>query len=263
MKRIFLLICILLFNAVSGFSKPDSTIRVKVMSYNIHHANPPAKPGVIDLDAISDVIRTQNPDVVALQEVDVNTGRSGKVNQAEAIARKLNMEYFFAKAIDHDGGEYGVAILSKYNITDPKFYKLPTDSVTGGEHRVLATVKLVLPGGKIIGFANTHLDAQKDHKNRLLQIKQINRILNQADRPFVIAGDLNAAPGTEVIEIFDQAFKRSCRPCEPTFPVLEPQDVIDFIGFTRNSNIQAVNHQVIMEHYASDHLPVTAVLTVD
>ncbi|HEX5024776.1 MAG TPA: endonuclease/exonuclease/phosphatase, partial [Agriterribacter sp.] len=41
--------------------------RVKVMSYNVHHCNPPSKPALIDVDAIAKAIRQQNPDIVALQ----------------------------------------------------------------------------------------------------------------------------------------------------------------------------------------------------
>ena len=52
------------------------------MSYNIHIGNPPSKPGIIDMKAIIKAIKIENPDLVALQEVDVNTNRSGKINQA-------------------------------------------------------------------------------------------------------------------------------------------------------------------------------------
>ncbi|ULT41286.1 endonuclease/exonuclease/phosphatase family protein [Niabella defluvii] len=87
--------------------------------------------GVIDLEAVADAIKKERPDVVALQEVDINTGRSGKVNQAAQLALKTGLKsFYFAKAIDHDGGDYGVAILSKYPLSDMKTYRLPMDSAT-------------------------------------------------------------------------------------------------------------------------------------
>jgi hypothetical protein len=68
----------------TGSSK-DSDV-ISVMSYNIHHANPPSKPNVIDLNAIAKVINKQKPDLVALQEVDVHTNRSGiKLHEAENL----------------------------------------------------------------------------------------------------------------------------------------------------------------------------------
>ena len=62
-------------------NKPSGRV-LKIMSYNIHIGNPPSKPGIIDMKAIIKAIKIENPDLVALQEVDVNTARSGKINQA-------------------------------------------------------------------------------------------------------------------------------------------------------------------------------------
>lgn len=233
---------------------------LRVMAYNIHHCNPPSKPGLIDIDAIAKAIRDQNADLVALQEVDVNTGRSGKFNQAEEIAKKLGMSFFFAKAIDHDGGDYGVAILSKYPTIETKINRLPTQSGTKGEPRVLATVKVTLPDGRIIRFGSTHLDAQKEDTNRELQIEEINRISADEKLPFIIAGDFNAAPGSIVINALDRQFSRSCEPCDFTIPVINPKKTIDFIAFTPKSKFRSKSTYVVPERYASDHLPVLAVL---
>ena len=76
-----------------------STSRLRVMSYNIHHANPPAKEkeGAIDVNAIAKAISLQHPDLVALQEVDVNTKRSGNINEAVLLAQKAKDEFLFWK----------------------------------------------------------------------------------------------------------------------------------------------------------------------
>jgi endonuclease/exonuclease/phosphatase family metal-dependent hydrolase len=237
---------------------------LKVMSYNIHHANPPSVPGKIDLDAIAKTIADQKPDLVALQEVDVNTQRSGKINEASILAMKLGMKgLFFAKAIDHDGGEYGVAILSKYPISEQQIHRLPTKEGTKGEPRVLATVQVTLPGGKKIRFASTHLDAQQNDTNRLLQIAEINKIAQQEQLPFIIAGDLNATPESAVIKQFDEQFTRTCQDCAFTIPVINPTKTIDFIAYRNRSAFEVVSHQVIPERYASDHLPIVSVLKLN
>ena len=234
---------------------------LKVMSYNIHHANPPSVPGKIDLDAIAKVIKDQNPDIVALQEVDVNTGRSGKINEASILALKTGMKsFYFAKSIDHDGGDYGVAILSKYPLSDNQIHRLPKEASSKGEPRVLATAKVNLPGGKKLLFGSTHLDAQKSDTNRLLQVAEINKIAAIEKLPFIIAGDLNATPESPVIKIFDEQFTRTCSDCGFTIPVVTPTKTIDFIGFSKTSNMEIVSHEVIPAHYASDHLPVVSIL---
>ncbi|HEY0669015.1 MAG TPA: endonuclease/exonuclease/phosphatase family protein [Sphingobacteriaceae bacterium] len=270
MKNILFLILVFLTISCSvktqqtaSLSKDRSAQNIRVMSYNVHHCNPPSKPGLIDIDAIATAIKNQNPDLVALQEIDVNTKRSGRYNQAEELANKLNMKFFFAKAIDHEGGDYGVAILSKYPLSDSQIYRLPTDAATKGEPRVLATVKVTLPGGKDIRFGSTHFDAQKPSTNRELQIKEINRIAVNEKLPFIIAGDFNATPESSIIRQFDEKFTRTCKSCDPTIPVINPKKAIDFIGFLPASGFKILSHKVIPERYASDHLPIIAELQYD
>jgi endonuclease/exonuclease/phosphatase family metal-dependent hydrolase len=232
---------------------------VRVLSYNIHHANPPAKPGVIDIAAIAQVIKTYQPDLVAIQEVDVYTKRSGDtLNQAKALALLTGMHYAFGKAINYDGGEYGLAILSKYPILDAEVYPLPSDTATHGEPRILFVASVSLPGGINILFGNTHLDAQRSAVNREWQIKKINLIASGIKTPFIIAGDFNATPESSIVQQLDQHFRRTCNPCGFTIPNINPNKTIDFIAFSPATKFTVVNHQVIPEHDASDHLPVMA-----
>ena len=88
---------------------------ITVMTYNIHHCNPPSKPGLIDVEAIAAVIRRESPDFVALQEVDVHTVRSGEgLHQARKLAKLTHMHFHFAKApsMISMGGEPGTALKS-------------------------------------------------------------------------------------------------------------------------------------------------------
>lgn len=232
-----------------------------VMSYNVHHCNPPAKPGVIDIAAIAAVINEAKPDLVGLQEIDVNTGRSGKtINQAEELAKLTGMHYYFGKAIDYDGGGYGVAILSKYPISDAMVYPLTSLKGINGEPRILLTAKVKLASGRMIRFANTHLDAERNPANRMAQIKDINVIALNEKLPLVITGDFNAYPESEVISSMDEVFRRTCMDCGPTIPADKPLRSIDFIAFRRKDAFTVSSHRVIVAPDASDHLPVISTL---
>lgn len=244
----------------AGTSQKASANELKIMSYNIHIGNPPSKPGHIDMEAIIKAIKSEDPDLIALQEVDVNTARSGKINQADIIARKLGMNFFFAKAIDHDGGDYGVALLSKFPISETKIHRLTTVAGSGGEPRVIATARIQLKNGKYIRFGATHLDHLKNPINRDVQIEEINKIGLEEKLPFIIAGDLNAVTESSEIQKLDQVFMRTCNKCEPTFPVVTPNRTIDFIAFKKTDKFSVISHRVVQEHYASDHLPVLALL---
>src|SRR5699024_4851423 len=151
----------------------DSLATLRVVTYNIHHANPPAKPGVIDVEGIARVIKETGAELVALQEVDVNTTRSGlELNQAKKLDQLTDMHYFFSKSIDFQGGRYGNAVLSKFPIVDSLALNLPIDEQIGGEKRSVAAITVELPAGQQIIFASTHLGF-KSETNRLIQIKEI------------------------------------------------------------------------------------------
>lgn len=235
---------------------------VRVLSYNIHHAEPPSTPRSIDLEAIAKVIKDLNPDLVALQEVDVYTGRSGAFNQAEELGKMTGLSAHFFKAIDYDGGQYGVAILSRYPVTESHRYPLPGIEGQGGEPRILATATVELSSKEKLLFACTHLDAQKESGNRLVQMKAIAGLLGESSIPVILAGDFNAVPGSEVINLLDEHFHRTCESCEFTIPVDTPNRTLDFITFRPSKTFRVRQHQVIKERYASDHLPVFAVLEI-
>lgn len=264
MRKVGLAVLVTLFWACSPKigtkAKEQDGSSLKVMSYNIHHANPPSKAGLIDLDAIAAVINRESPDLVGLQEVDRLTKRCGNVDQAKILAEKTGLHYQFFKAIDHDGGEYGVAILSKYPIVSSSKIALP--QVMKGEARTMAAAEIVLPNQMKITFANTHLDAQRPDSNRVVQMKEILTNLASKKDATILVGDLNCEPNKEPIVLLDKVFKRSCLiNCEPTIPQDKPVNMIDYIAL-RNANWQVKEYRVIPETYASDHRPVVAVYQV-
>lgn len=228
---------------------------LKILCYNIHHANPPSKPNLIDLDAIVRVIKESNADIVAMQEVDKNTVRSGNIDEAKLIAEKTGLHYQFFKAIDHDGGDYGLAIFSKYPLKKAKLIPLPQQIVA--EKRILAYVTIAIGKQKIV-FANTHLDATKTNENRTLQMQHILKELQNISLPVILCGDLNSVADSEAIQQLDTQFKRTCiENCPGTIPVINPRRTIDYIA-TKNSSFSLLEYKVIAETYASDHRPITA-----
>lgn len=236
-------------------------VTVKVMSYNIHHANPPSQPGIINLDTIAAIIRQQAPDFVALQEVDVRTKRSGTgIDQAAYLAQKLGMHHFFAKAIDYEGGEYGVAVLSKHPIKAAEKLALPIEAGSGAEPRVVAKTTVTLPNKEDIVFASTHLDFRSNSPSRQLQVQEIIRIFQAEQKPVILAGDFNDTPNSETMQALQPLFTKSCEQCPFTIPQVSPNRTIDYILFSTKSGWRASGHQVLSESFASDHLPIVATL---
>ncbi|MCX2453345.1 endonuclease/exonuclease/phosphatase family protein [Pedobacter sp. PLR] len=250
-----LVFCNFLSVAVMAQSNPKT---LKVMTYNIHHGNPPERPGVIDLPAIAAVIKQHTPDLVALQEIDKLTKRTGQVDQLKTLAELTGMFYFFSKGIDFEGGEYGVGILSRYPINSSNRYPLPSKAGLDAEARSLAVVQVTLPNGKPLNFASTHLDLNNEH--RMLQVKEINRLLGSKKGDVILAGDLNLTSTTPAMKILEQHFTRSCTEnCAPTIPQDVPTEEIDFILLKKGSRMKVISHQVFPNIDASDHLPVMAI----
>ncbi|WP_353718843.1 endonuclease/exonuclease/phosphatase family protein [Dyadobacter sp. 676] len=187
----------------TAFAQPDgaATRRLKVMTYNIRIASPPSKGwGYTDLPAIAAVISREQPDLVALQEVDAFTDRSGKQShQARELGKLTGMQYHFAKAIGRSNGDYGVAVLSRYPIEKAESFRLST--VSGhpeAETRAAAVVTVRTPMGRVV-FISAHLDHLSD-ADRSHQIGQLNKILHRYRKRSVILGaDLNAVPNNPVI----------------------------------------------------------------
>lgn len=256
--RLLILLILLLSAFVSCSSTTitseeiNSADTFKVLTYNIHHANPPsADDYVINVEAIAKVINAQHPDFVALQEVDVNTKRSGiKLNEAAAIAKLTGMHYHFTRAIFYQGGVYGDAVLSRFPIIKSMNYHLPVWG-ENEELRAVCMVKVKLPGGSSILFASTHLGLTKD--TRLLQVNKILNIINELNDPLIIAGDFNTKPGSPIVNKLGNVLTKSCsQNCPYTFPANDPNKKIDFIMFRPADFFQAIKQQVI-SGYGSDH----------
>lgn len=232
----------------------DSSIEkhpvLRVMSYNIHHGE--GMDGNIDLERIARVISRENPDLVALQEVDRFCTRSGNRDMAAELGELLGMEHIFGKAMDFQGGEYGLAVLSKQPIMGTRLHKLPK----GDEPRRALEVRVKIGNHpKLISFISIH-NSWNSEDVRAKQIEELLRSLGEFDHPIILAGDFNARRENDSMKLLSQAdweilgFQSKKRP-DPT----EHESQIDFF-VTRNLPHTSVESRVIDETIASDHRPI-------
>lgn len=231
------------------------------MTYNIHHGAPDDSE-IVNLNNIAAVIKNANAELIALQEVDVNVPRSGKVNQAEELAKILGMHYYFSKSINYNVGEYGVAILSKHPLSNARQEILPMPST--GEQRSVALATVTLPNGKTLEFGSTHLDLNVP--NRAAQAEHLNNLSTILEKPLFIGGDYNAEPNSTEIKKLQEGFSLSCiNGCPLSFPVRSPKKAIDFVIFNKKAAtaFNLVSAVSLNNQYASDHLPVVAIFHYD
>lgn len=244
---------------VAGSTKKDHRPGIlRVMTYNIHHANPPSREGVIDIEAIARVINDAQPGLVALQEVDERTTRSGvTLSQTEALGRLTGMHAYFSHSINFAGGQYGNAVLSRFPILDTMHFELPPERGSNAEVRSIGIIKVQPDKGGPLYFASTHLDAGEEETSRLLQARKIVEIARRLTLPLVLAGDLNTVPNSPTMALLDETFTMTCvADCPFTFPVQNARSAIDHVMYLPARRFKTENIHAIPETYASDHLPV-------
>ena len=229
-----------------------------ILSYNIHHGE--GLDGKIDLERIAKIISNNKADLVALQEVDRNTKRSGGVDQAKELARLTSMHHVFGRAINYEGGEYGQAILSRWPISLPIVHALPQKA--GREQRI--ALFAVIDGVRGLTFTTTHLDHQIE-TIRVDQARALNEFFEKKQSSVsILAGDFNAAPQTEPMQILLKEWEDSASEnAAPTIPAEKPTKRIDYILFRQpKAAWRVVRSEVLDEPVASDHRPVLSRLQV-
>ncbi len=184
-----------------GGAAPARTVRVLV--YNIHAGKDAT--GVDNLAAVASLIRETGADIALLQEVDQRTRRSANTDQPAVLAQHTGFHVAFGSLLDYDGGKYGIAILSRWPIATDTLFTLPVDlrdsaSARSPEPRGALRAEVMSPYGTITVF-NTHIDASRDDRWRLQQVRTLSMLVGDAKRTtrlVLLGGDLNSTPESEV-----------------------------------------------------------------
>ncbi len=229
--------------------------RLKVLSYNLRFGE------LASLEELAAFIKEQNPDVVALQEVDCRTYRDRAPKQhgkdfATELGFLTGMIAAYGKTIPHAGGYYGIAILSKYPLAKVERIYLPKTE-NGKEQRAVLVADVEYREGAYFTFACTHLD-YTNTEERQVQVKKLNEVLLTQSYPVIVAGDFNARPDSKEISEGMDAWSTVSN-MEPTIPASAPRSTIDYIFcFPKDKwvGIDAVTYKIGL----SDHLPVSAVV---
>lgn len=206
----------------------------------------PHSQRVENLDAISDL--AAGYDIVALQEVDSGSLRSGFINQSRYIATHAGMPFWCHQSNRKVGtvAYAGNGFLSRFQPTAVEEYRLP--GVIPGRGTLLARFGDGIDG---LDIAVVHLALGK--RARAQQLKFLVRELDSS-RHLVVMGDFNAALSTPALVEFRDALGLSA-PTEgmATYPSWQPQRAIDHILVSETLETSAAT---VMDVNFSDHCPV-------
>lgn len=230
------------------------------MTYNIRFGE------CASMRRLAEEIKAQNPDFVALQEVDVNTMRTAargnnKLNYINELAYHTGMFGHYGRTFNFAGGYYGIGILSRHPARSIEVVDLPNPD--GGEQRVLLKGNFLIDGTKPITFACTHFDHKSD-ATRTLQATAVVGNLLAGKLPTIVCGDFNAQPDSEAIKIMTENAAMLCG-LAPTYPANGPEIKIDYIfGLPANAfRLLDTAEGPVSPTAASDHIPVISTIVVE
>ena len=230
---------------------PSTTPVLRVLTYNVHHGE--AMDGRFDYARLTDKISQLEPDVVALQEVDSRTRRAKGVDQAAELGDRLDMRHAFGSAMPYSGGRYGVAILSRFPIEDARTHHLP---YAFGEEPRAALEVTIKPDNGIPDFVlvGTHL-CHQSAATRREQTRALDALFSgRSDYPVVIAGDFNARPDSEAMDVLLGG---------SWIDTVAPNSSIDYVLVRSIDRWRVVSGEVFDVPIVSDHDPILTTLQWD
>ena len=233
-----------IFAALFTFSAQAQNT-LKLMSYNIKNAN--GMDNVCNFQRIANVINNASPDVVAIQEVDSMTNRSGQKYVLGEIADRTQMHGYFAPAIDYDGGKYGIGLLT--NQVPLRLQTLPLPGREEARTLILAEFTDYI-------YCCTHMSLTEE--DRLKSLELVKAFTSSSTKPLFLAGDMNAEPESGFIKELQKDFQILSNPKQHTFPAPDPKETIDYIATLKQNakGFAVISAKVINEPMASDHRPI-------
>ena len=253
------LLALLLPLTAAAATAPTAAVPVRVMCYNIHHGE--GLDGRLDLERIAALIREQQADLVALQEVERGTQRTQRRDLPAELAQLTGLDVRFARNLPYQGGEYGTAVLSRFPIR--RVAHTPLTMIGQGEQRGAQQVWVDIGGTEVL-FINTHLDHRREPAERERSVEEIRALVAAAGPvPVIVAGDFNASPDSPAIAtmrgFLTDVWAAVGQGPGHTIPVRKPTRRIDYIWTSRHF---VPERMAVLASEASDHLPIVAQLTL-
>jgi endonuclease/exonuclease/phosphatase family metal-dependent hydrolase len=243
---------------------PDTHHRLKVVSWNIERG--------VRFDAIADVLRSFDADILVLQEVDRFCRRSGNRGVARDLAAELGMNWVAAGEFQEIGeGQRDIAattdqaVLSRYPISDPAVIVFDAQVLFRWRFNPAQPRR----GGRIVLKArvdaltvfNLHLESGGSDA---LRLRQLDQVLADAafahGGPIVMAGDFNNSADAQPV-IIERLSRQQLKSALPERQAVQTHNrhthPIDWIFV---SGAAPVAGGVEQAEGVSDHSPVAAEL---
>ncbi len=248
-----------------------------VMTYALNDGFTP--DGRLDIDEMAQVIESNRPDVVALQEVSRGSLINGRLDMIEWLSHRLQMPYVYGPTGDLSSGN---AIMSRYPILAFSNENLPPEGLAVQRAFILGLIDI--GDDKRIKVISTQLDTSIVELTKAAGYKQSADINSETGNlteksdilqseaqalvlfwggidSTIIMGDMGGLPLSPYMSVFYRANLNDAALTKGqanTFPSNAPQIRTDYIW--ASTDLMVTNVSVI-PGTASSHLPVVAAIT--
>lgn len=203
------------------------------------------------LEQITRFIRSEQPDIVGLIEVDTGSVRTGMLNQAGYVADALG--HYTAHQCKYGAGsinqflpivrKQGNALLAAPSVTGERFHYFDT-----GIKRLIIELEL-----EQVCIFLVHLSLKFRH--RQYQLRFLHDLIKGSAKPVIVAGDFNVFWGTHEIYLFMQAsgLRSANTQGLPSYPARAPRVELDFVLVSEGIEVRDFS---VPDVRYSDHRPV-------
>ena len=243
---------------------PRPPQQLRIMTYNVHSCI--GMDGKLAPERIARLIARHEPDIVALQEIDVGRVRTDSADQAQVIADHLGMDVHFHGALHLERERFGDAVLTHLPMRLIKAADLPRLPLSPTSEPRGALWVEIKAFGKKIQFINTHLSLRGRERRAQVESLLSRHWLGhpKCQTPTILCGDFNLQPNSREWQTLNTALSDVQNATldhipQKTFASRLPTLRIDHI-FIDNA-LQAIGVQIpnnALARVASDHLPLIA-----
>lgn len=254
-------------------------MKLKIMTYNIaggrsFEKGKDYRPIIHAELQYAAYIKSLQPDICGLNEIDYKLPRSGRVKMAQLIGDAAGYESGFAPAVSfinkYGIGTYGNGILAKHKIKEVETFPIPDPTDRTGdpadnyyESRVILHALVNIKGKDIDVYVSHFGLAPSEAK---CAVETMVALIKQSKNPVIIMGDFNLTPDNPILdpirELMNDTFVCYPDPNVYTYPSTElvgakPEHYqkIDYIFVSPQFKIDTVD---IPACPLSDHKPYIA-----
>ncbi len=202
------------------------------------------------LPEIVKFIKSVDPDIVGLIEVDTGSIRSRNVNQAEKLAEELGMNTSYETKYGQKSFNQLLPIVRKQGnalMAAPRMHGETFHYFDTGIKRLIIELEM-----QDYAIFLVHLSLKYRHRH--LQLRKLYDLIQETTKPVVVAGDFNTFWGENEIYLFMKAagLKSANVDSLPTYPSRAPRKELDFILYQDGIRVTSFD---IPNIKLSDHMP--------